>query len=57
MVCPITRQTIKQVGILYVDDTNLWEGLEEDDNLISTAAKGQDAINDWGATLGKREVL
>ena len=51
--CPITRQTIKQVGILYVDDTNLWEGLEEDDDLISTAAKGQAAIDDWGGYLGE----
>ncbi len=41
------------MGSLYVDDTrHQWEGLEEDDDMISTAAKGQAAIADWGGYLG-----
>ncbi|MGB0809178.1 MAG: reverse transcriptase domain-containing protein, partial [bacterium] len=50
--CPITRKSVRQVGILYVDDTNLWAGLDEDDDLFSTAAKGQASISDWGGLLG-----
>ena len=48
--CPISREKFKQVGILHVDDTNLWE-LEEDDDILTTAAEGQKSISDWNATL------
>ena len=51
--CPISHKKINQVGILYVDDTNLWEGLRDDDDLISTSARGQESITDWAGALGE----
>ena len=39
---PISKKTIKQVGILFVDDTNLWSGLAPDDDVHSAMAKGQE---------------
>ena len=48
---PISRKQIHQVGILYVDDTNLWVGLEEDNNLISATYKAQEGANQWGHSL------
>ena len=49
--CSITRKKIRQVGILYVDDTNLWDGMAENDDVNSAAHKSQEAINDWGGFL------
>jgi len=49
--CPITRKKIRQVGIVYVDDTNLWDGMAENDDVNSAAHKSQEAINDWGGFL------
>ena len=34
-----------------MDDTNLWAGLGEDNDLESTISKGQDSINCWGNNL------
>ena len=34
-----------------VDGTNLWAGLGEDDDIVSTMAKGQEGINSWGNNL------
>ena len=51
IVAPISGKKHNQVGILFVDDTNLWAGLGEDDDVDSTMAKGQDAINSWGNNL------
>ena len=45
------RKETNQVGILFVDDTNLWAGLGEDDDVDSTMAKGKEAINSWGNNL------
>ena len=42
---PITKKTRKQVGIMFVDDTNLWEGLGEDDSELTVTKKGQESIN------------
>jgi len=36
---------------MYVDDTNLWEGMRRDDDRLSVAAAGQDAINSWNGNL------
>jgi endonuclease/exonuclease/phosphatase family metal-dependent hydrolase len=49
--CPISKKSINQVGILYVDDTCLWAGLGEDDDVFTTGHKGQTAIDDWGTSL------
>ena len=40
IVSPISGKKQNQVGILFVDDTNLWAGLREDDSVNSTLAKG-----------------
>ena len=51
IVSPISGKIRNQVGILFVDDTNLWTGLGADDDVISTLAKGQESINSWGNNL------
>ena len=38
---PISKRSIKQVGVCYVDDNNMWAGLAPDDDDISTTHKGQ----------------
>ena len=48
---PISQKSIKQVGIVYVDNTNLWARLEDDDNIISATQKGQEDVNMQGALL------
>ena len=40
-----------QVGILFVDDTNLWEDLGKNDDVTSTLEKGQRSVNSWGSNL------
>ena len=42
IVSPILEKSIKQVVIVYVNDTNLWAGLEDDDDLLSVTQKGQE---------------
>ena len=42
---------IKQVGIVYVDNTNLWAGLEDDNNLLPATQKGQEGVNTCGGSL------
>ena len=37
--------------MLFVDDTNLWEGLGENDDIGSVMKKGQNSINTWGSNL------
>ena len=39
------------MGVLFVDDTNLWEGLGENDDLETVMEKGQSSINSWGSNL------
>ena len=51
IVAPISKQSHIQVGILFVDDTNLWEGLGEKDDVASTLEKGQRSVNSWGNNL------
>lgn len=48
---PISRKEIRQVGILYVDDTNLWAGMEEDDDALSASYKAQRGVDCWGGSL------
>ena len=40
-----------QVGIVFVDDTNLWAGLEEEDDAKSAAYKAQQGVANWGKLL------
>ena len=48
---PISQKSIKQVGIVYINHTNLWAGLEDDDDLLSATQKGQEDVNMWGGLL------
>ena len=47
----ISQKLIKQAGIVFVDDTNLWSGLEDEDDLLSAAHKGQEDVNLWEKSL------
>ena len=48
---PISKRRVRQVGQLYVDDTNLWTGLDEDMDELDTCEAGQRSINQWGGSL------
>ena len=47
----ISKMSIKQVGILYVNDTNLWEGLDKDGDLNNTTFKDQEDFDQLGNSL------
>ena len=51
VVSPITKKSQSQLGILFVDNMNLWDGLGEEDDVISTPKKGQRSVNSWGSNL------
>ena len=51
IVAPISKKSHSQVGILFVDDTNLWEGLGEKDDVVSTLEKGQRSVSSLGNNL------
>ena len=55
IVSPILKKSIKQVGIVYVDDTNLWARSEGDNNPMSAMQKGQKDVNRWGGSLQEVE--
>ena len=53
---PTARRLLPQLLTLRchfssVDNTNLWEGLEEKDDVTSTLEKGQRSVNSWGSNL------
>ena len=48
---PISKQSTSQAGIVFVDDTNLWAGLDEDDDAESAAYKAQQGVTNWGKLL------
>ena len=37
--------------MVYVDATNLWAGLEDDDDLLSATQKEQEDVDTWGGSL------
>ena len=41
----------KVVGILYVDGTNLWAAMEEEDDLDKAVYKAQENVAFWGRSL------
>ena len=51
IAAPISKKSHSQVGILFVDDTHLWEGLGKDDDIASTLKKCQQGLNSWGRIL------
>ncbi len=44
-------QTIRQIGVLYVDNTKIQAGLEEEEDLDGALASSQLGINDFDKTL------
>ena len=48
---PITRESTTQAGVWFVDDTNLWAGLEESDDVESAVYKAQQGVTHWGRLL------
>ena len=48
---PNTKRSRKQVGVLFVDDANLWKSLGEDNDIDMVMEKGQRSINSWGNNL------
>ena len=48
---PISKQSTSQAGIVFVDDTNLWAGLDEDDDAESATYKAQQGVTNWGKLL------
>ena len=51
LTTPISKKSIKTAGILYVDDTNLWVGLNGDDDLYDVVHKAQESVSFWGNSL------
>ena len=39
------------MGVLFVDETNLWESLGEDDDIDTVMEKGQGSVNSWDSNL------
>ena len=37
--------------MLFVDDTNLWSGLEEDADVLEVAHAAQEGVNPWGQSM------
>ena len=48
---PISKKSASQAGILFVDDTNLWAGMAEDDDLVTAMIKAQEGNDQWGGSL------
>ena len=48
---PISKKSIKTADILYVDDTNLWVGLNENSSLEDAVYEAQEAVSFWGNSL------
>ena len=48
---PISKKSIKTAGILYVDETNLWVGLNENSTLEDAVYEAQEAVSFWGNSL------
>ena len=42
---PISKKSCTKAGLLFVDDTNLWAGMDRDEDLDTTVYKAQEAIN------------
>ena len=49
--CPVYKESSTQVRIDYMDNTNLWASLDNDDTLELETCKAQEGINRWGGSL------
>ena len=48
---PISGKSKKMIGLLYVNNTNLWAGLNKEDDMLDVVNKGQEAVTSWGKLL------
>ena len=48
---PISKESTTQANVMFVDDKNLWAGLDSSLDLEETAFKAQGAVNSWGNLL------
>ena len=48
---PISKKLCIMAGILYVDDTNLWAGIEEEEDLDKAVYDAQESVAFWGRSL------
>ena len=48
---PISKKSCKMAGILYVNGTNLWARMEEEDDLDEAVYKAQESVAFWGRSL------
>ena len=51
MTTPISKKSTKTAGILFVDDTNLWAGLDSEKDLETAVWEAQEGVNSWGGLL------
>ena len=56
LVTPITKKSRRQVGVLFVDDTNLLESLGENNNIDTVMEKGRAASIRGAATFSQQEA-
>ena len=56
VVTPITKRSKKQVGMLFVDDTNPWEGLDEDNGIGTVMEKARAVSTCEAATCSQWEM-
>ena len=48
---PISKKSTKTAGILFVNDTNLWAGLDSEKDLETAVWEAQEGVNSWGGLL------
>ena len=48
---PISKKSCTKAGLLFVDDTNLWVGLDNSEDVDAVAYDAQEGINHWGNLL------
>ena len=49
--CPVTTECRRQAGISFVDNNNLWVGLDWRKDLVECTAEAQDSIGSWGSCI------
>ena len=49
--CPITGESVRQAGISFVDNNNLWAGLDRRKDFVKCAADAQATVDSWGGCI------
>lgn len=53
---PTSKGSTTQTGILFADDTNLWTGMGDEDDLLSATIEAQEGVDQWGGSLGANKT-